>query len=65
MIALLEGAIRQIRHSGLPGGDGSNCNAACELDLRKPQKWVTWTVVANRTAAKHTTARQVAGLACR
>ena len=65
MIALVEGAIRQIRHNGLPGGAGPNSNAAWELDLRKPQKWVTWAVVENKTAVKHTTARQVAQLACR
>jgi len=65
MIALVEGAIRQIRHKGLPGRAGSNSNAACELDLRRPQKWVTWAVVDNRTAARHTTARQLAQFACR
>jgi hypothetical protein len=38
MIALLEGAIRQIRHTGLPDEAGSDSVAACGPGRRKPQK---------------------------
>jgi hypothetical protein len=38
MIALVDGDIRQIRHTGLPDEDGSNSNAACLLAPRKAQK---------------------------
>jgi hypothetical protein len=34
------------------------------LDLRKPQKWVAWTVPDNMTATRHTTAKQVTQLDC-
>ena len=64
MIALVEGAIRQIRQKGLPGEARPNSSAACELDLRKPQKWVAWTVPDNMTETRHTTARQVTQLDC-
>ncbi len=38
MIALVDGAVRQTRHTGLPGEDESSSTAACASGLRKPQK---------------------------
>ena len=59
MRALMDGAIRQVRHTGLPDEARSNSTAACASGTRRPQKCAVWTVVDSRTAAKHTTARQL------
>ena len=65
MIALVDGAIRQIRHTGLPDEAGSKFTVGCVLGLRAPQKCVAWTDADSRTLAKHTTARQLNQLVCR
>jgi hypothetical protein len=38
MIALVDGAIRQIRHDGLPDEAGSDWIAVCACSGRRPQK---------------------------
>ena len=64
MIALVDGAIRQIRHTGLPDEAGSKFTVGCVPELRAPQKCVAWTDADSRTLAKHTTARQLNQLVC-
>jgi hypothetical protein len=58
-MALIDGAIRQIRQVGLPDEAGLSSTAVCASGPPRPQKWVAWTVVDSRTAARHTAARQL------
>jgi hypothetical protein len=58
-IAVLDRAIWQIRQTGLPDEARYNSTVAWASGPRRPQKCVVWTVVDSRTAAKHTTAKQL------
>jgi hypothetical protein len=58
MIALIEGAIRQVKHTGVPDEAGLSSTEVCVFGPRKPQKWVAWIDVESRTPARHTIVRQ-------
>jgi hypothetical protein len=59
MRALIDGAMRQVRHTGLPDEARSNSTPACASGTRRPQKCVVWMIVDTRMAANHTTATQL------
>lgn len=58
IIAVLERAIWQIRHTGLADKPESNSTAAGASSPRRPQTCALCTVADSRTVAKHATARQ-------
>ena len=58
-IAVPDRAIWQIRQTGPPDEARSNSTVAWGSGPRRPQKCIVWTVVESRTAAKHTTAKQL------
>jgi hypothetical protein len=58
MIALIDGAIRQVKHTGVPDEAGLNSTEVCVSGPRKAQKCVAWIEVESRTPAKHTMVRQ-------
>lgn len=58
MIALIEGAIKQVKHTGVPVEAGLNSTEVCLSGPRKPQKCAAWIDVESRTPARHTIVRQ-------
>ena len=53
MIALIDGAIRQVKHTGVPDEAGLNSTEVCVLGPRKVQKCVAWIEVESRTPTRH------------
>jgi len=59
MSALTDGAMRQVKQTGLDEEAGSNSTATWAAGPLRPQKWAAWMLVDNRTKAKHTTETQL------
>jgi hypothetical protein len=56
MSALTDGAMRQVRQTGLDEDAGSNSTETWAAGPLRPQKWAAWMLVDNRTQAKHASA---------